>query len=265
VQTFSPREVQARVRAGDSAEVVAADTGWPLEKVIRYAEPLLAERAFIAEQAQSVEVRRSGGGATLLESAYAAIGVDPDAGTVSWDAWRREDGRWIVAARYVDSRGTHTARWTYDHGGRNLHALDDEARTLMGARPLPVPDPEAEIAEALDLVQDIAVVREQPGRPRLVAVPDTDTEDTNPEEGDEAEPNADAAEPVVDDTEPTITLPHPATVPAPAAEPRPEPSVPAPAVAPAAKPARKPKAKRGGRASVPSWDEILFGATKHED
>ena len=264
MQTFSPREVQARVRSGDSAEVVAADTGWPLDKVIRYAEPLLAERAFIAEQAQTVEVRRSGGGASLLESAYAAIGADPEAGSIAWDAWRREDGRWIVSAAYVDSRGTHTARWTYDHTGRNVHALDDEARTLMGARPVPVPDPETEIAEALDLVQDIAVVREPAGRPHLVAVPEPDAEpEPEAEPESDAEPESEAGNEseavsaaVAADTEPTITLPHPATAPAP------EPPAAPP---PAPKPARKPKAKRGGRASVPSWDEILFGATKHED
>ena len=59
LQTFSPREVQARVRAGESPDVIAAESDWPLDKVMRYAEPLLAERAFIAEQAQTVEVRRS--------------------------------------------------------------------------------------------------------------------------------------------------------------------------------------------------------------
>ena len=37
-----------------------------------------------------------------------------------------------------------------------------------------------------------------------------------------------------------------------------------PQVRPAAKPAPKPKVK-GKRASVPSWDEILFGATRGDD
>ena len=245
LQTFSPREVQSRVRGGDSAEVIAAETGWPLDKVLRYAEPLLAERAFIAQQAQSVEIRRSGGGATLLEAAYSAIGSDPEAGTIAWDAWRREDGRWIVTGTYTDAQGRHVARWTYDHSGRNLHPLDDEARTLMGARPVAVPDPEAQIAEALDLVQDVPVVREDAvdTRPHLVAVPDA------VEDADVVDDIADDT--AVDDTEPTITIPAP---------PAPAPAAPAPA-----KPARKPKPKRGGRASVPSWDEILFGATKHED
>ena len=54
----------------------------------------------------------------------------------------------------------------------------------------------------------------------------------------------------------TVTIAHPS-----AAE-EPEPAAPA---AERKAPARKPKAPRKGRASVPSWDEILFGATKSDD
>lgn len=246
------------MRGGESAEVVAAETGWPLDKVLRYAEPLLAERAFIAEQAQAVEVRRSGGGATLLEAAYQAIGGDPEAGSIAWDAYRREDGKWIVTGGWVDADGSHLARWTYDHAGRNLHPLDDDARILMGARPVAVPDPELDIAEALDLVAEIPVVREEADvRPRLVAVPDAEDE---PDDVDDADA-VDGIELVaVDDHADTavIVVEQPR-----ATEPAPEPA-PAPAPKPAPKAAPQRKAKRG-RASVPSWDEILFGATKHED
>lgn len=243
LQTFSPREIQARVRGGDSAEVIAAETGWPLDKVLRYAEPLLAERAYIAEQAQAVEVRRSGGGATLLESASAALGGDAASVDIAWDAMRREDGKWVVAATFRERDGAHTARWTYDHVGRNLHPLDDDARTLMGARPVPVPDVDLDIADALDLVADIPVVREDAveKRPRLVAVPDAE------ESVEEIEVPAAPTH-----HEPTVSIPHPS---APEAAPAEEKKKPA---------ARKPKARKG-RASVPSWDEILFGATRTDD
>lgn len=260
LQTFSPREIQSRVRGGESADVVAAETGWPLDKVLRYAEPLLAERAFIAEQAQSVEIRRSGGGATLLESAQAALadaGGAADRDAVAWDAWRREDGKWIVAATYTDGSGAHTAQWSYDHGGRNIHPLDDEARTLMGARPVAVPDPEVDIAEALDLVADIPVIREDAveARPHLVAVPDAHDEADETVEPGDAEKSALFDEPAVPThANETVTIPHPSAP----AEPESEPA--------RKTPARKPKAPRkGGRASVPSWDEILFGATKSDE
>jgi hypothetical protein len=258
LQTFSPREVQARVRGGESAEVVAADTGWPLDKVLRYAEPLLAERAFIAEQAQSVEIRRSGGGATLLEAAHAALddaGSAADRDALDWDAWRREDGKWIVSATYVDGDGTHTAQWSYDHAGRNIHPLDDDARMLMGARPMAVADPEVDIAEALDLVADVPVVREDAveARPHLVAVPDAEDE---PDDTDDAVDEPVLFEEPVAPTHAneTVTIEHPSA----REEPVPEEPV-------RKAPARKPKAPRKGRASVPSWDEILFGATKSDE
>jgi hypothetical protein len=241
------------VRGGDSPEVIAAETGWALDRVLRYAEPMLAERSFIAEQAQGVEVRRSGGGATLKESAYQAAGIDPEAGVIVWDAWRREDGRWIVGASYTDSSGSHAARWTYDHVGRNLHPIDDEARTLMGARPLPVPDAEIDIAEALDLIADIPVVREDAVevRPHLVAVPDAVDDDVEDVEIVEVEVLVDEVPERID----TDLFGEPRTTTPAASEPAP---------APAAKaPARKARPRKG-RASVPSWDEILFGAKTDE-
>jgi hypothetical protein len=258
LQTFSPREIQARVRGGDSAEVIAAETGWPLDKVLRYAEPLLAERAYIAEQAQGVELRRSGGGATLRETAADALGVEVDASDISWDAFRREDGKWVVSATFGDREGAHVAQWSYDHAGRNLHPLDDEARALMGARPVAVPDVELDIADALDLVSEIPVVREEAveARPRLVAVPDAVEDVEELELIAELDELDEAPVAVEDDTDLTIAIPHPS-----AAETPVEKAAPAAKKAPA-KP--KPKARKG-RASVPSWDEILFGASRPEE
>ena len=166
LNTFSPREVQARVRSGESAEAIASDTGWALDKVLRYAEPLLAERTFMANQAQTVEVRRSGGRVSLYEACEQVLGETTTDG-VQWDAHRRDDGRWIVTAN-VDG---DVASWTYDHHGRNLHPLDELARRLMGATPAPV-EHDVDIAEALDLAGDVPVVREtKEARPRLAVVP----------------------------------------------------------------------------------------------
>jgi hypothetical protein len=55
-----PREVQARVRAGATAEDVAAACGWPLDRVRRYEGPVLAERAHVADLAREVTLRRRG-------------------------------------------------------------------------------------------------------------------------------------------------------------------------------------------------------------
>ena len=265
LQTFSPREIQARVRAGASAEVIAADTGWPLDKVLRYAEPLLAERAYIAEQAQAVEVRRSGGGSTLLATAAAAVGSEPDTEAIVWDAWRREDGKWVVTATYHADDGAHTAQWSYDHAGHNIHPIDDDARLLMGVRR---EDPATvqfdAITDALDLIADRSPVSDESDdepepRPRLVAVPDAI------DDGADVDDPVDALEPefsgdlAPDYSEATVAIPHPSST----EGVQDAPSTAAKAAAKKAAP-RKPKARRG-RASVPSWDEILFGATRPED
>src|SRR5919107_203039 len=91
-----PREIQARIRAGESAEEVAAAAGVPIEHVRRYEGPVLAEREFVAGQARDVRVRRgtangSGGGAVagaatlgdVVSDRLASREVDPD--DVTWD------------------------------------------------------------------------------------------------------------------------------------------------------------------------------------
>ena len=248
LQTFSPREIQSRVRAGASADQVADDTGWPLDKVLRYAEPLLAERSFIAEQALLVEVRRSGGGASLRQTAAAAVGVPADSDEIAWDARRREDGKWVVSATYAERTKVHTAEWTYDHVGRNVHPLDDNARSLMGVRALG--DDQDDIAEALDLVTEPASEPAE-SRPRLVAVPDAKDEAAA---SDEPEDEPAPEQPVPAAKAPIASKPRPSII---------EETPPAPA-APAKTAAPKPKARKG-RAHVPSWDEILFGATRPDD
>ena len=244
--------MQARVRAGESAEEISADMGWPLDKVLRYAEPLLQERAYIAQQAQNVEVRRSGSSVSLKDSALKALGEGGQG--LSWDAHRREDSRWIVVATFGAGDKARTAQWTYDPAGRNLHPLDDQARALMGvAHEALTPAAVEVISDALDLARDEP---EQP-RPRLVAVPDPQTVILQrPESGDR---DASVTDPDQESpAHPIEPAPTPTTISAPAAAQ--EPAAPTPKPAAAAKPRG-----RKGRAAMPSWDEILFGTTRTDE
>ena len=134
---MSPREIQARVRAGASPEVVASETGWPLDKVTRYAEPPLGERAYMAEQARDVEISRSRGGSTLHQSVCTRLSVDPEGTDVTWDSYRADDGRWVVTA-YHAHQGVGT--WYYEAVGRTVHLADASARALMGGGPTEVAD-----------------------------------------------------------------------------------------------------------------------------
>src|SRR5690606_5380121 len=56
-----PKEIQARLRAGESSEEIAEAAGVPLERILRYAGPVLAERQYIAEQARRCVLRRQAG------------------------------------------------------------------------------------------------------------------------------------------------------------------------------------------------------------
>lgn len=131
---LSPREIQARVRAGQSVDDVAAVAGIAPDRVERYAGPVLAERAHVVELAQRAPARRASGGsapalAELVALRLAEQRVAPD--SVSWDAWRGDDDRWTVRLDYLGSGRTRSASWVYDPRSRVLAAADDEARWLV--------------------------------------------------------------------------------------------------------------------------------------
>ncbi|MFF0436338.1 septation protein SepH [Streptomyces sp. NPDC004327] len=130
-----PRDIQARIRAGASAEEVAQLAGIPVDRVRRFEGPVLAERAFMAERARKTPVRRPGEntGPQLGEAVQERLllrGAEKD--TVQWDSWRRDDGTWEVLLVYRVAGEVHTASWTYDPPRRLVQAVDDEARALIG-------------------------------------------------------------------------------------------------------------------------------------
>ncbi|HEY9408164.1 MAG TPA: septation protein SepH [Jiangellaceae bacterium] len=138
-----PREIQARIRAGESVEAVAAVAGMPLEKVRRFAGPVIAEREHIAGRARQATVRRRNGegkvrtlDAMVGESA-AAVGVDPD--DIGWDAWRRDDGRWQVRCSWTADDAETAAVFSFDPSGRSVVPEDDTARVVAGEAPPPAP------------------------------------------------------------------------------------------------------------------------------
>lgn len=130
-----PRDIQARIRAGASAEEVAQLAGIPVERVRRFEGPVLAERAFMAERARKTAVRRPGEntGPLLGEAVAERLmlrGAEKD--TAQWDSWRRDDGTWEVLLVYRAAGEPHAASWSYDPPRRIVQAMDDEARALIG-------------------------------------------------------------------------------------------------------------------------------------
>ncbi|MGC0399746.1 hypothetical protein RKD27_002390 [Streptomyces sp. SAI-126] len=130
-----PRDIQARIRAGATAEEVAQLAGIPVDRVRRFEGPVLAERAFMAERARKTPVRRPGenAGPQLGEAVQERLllrGAEKD--TVQWDSWRRDDGTWEVLLVYCVAGEPHSASWTYDPPRRLVQAVDEEARSLIG-------------------------------------------------------------------------------------------------------------------------------------
>ncbi|MCT2590637.1 DUF3071 domain-containing protein [Streptomyces sp. N2-109] len=130
-----PRDIQARIRAGATAEEVARLGGIAVERVRRFEGPVLAERAFMAERARKTPVRRPGenAGPQLGEAVAERLllrGADKE--TVHWDSWRRDDGTWEVLLTYQVATEPHSASWTYDPPRRLVQAVGDEARALIG-------------------------------------------------------------------------------------------------------------------------------------
>ncbi|CAD5935956.1 MULTISPECIES: septation protein SepH [Streptomyces] len=139
-----PRDIQARIRAGASAEEVAQFAGIPVDRVRRFEGPVLAERAFMAERARKTPVRRPGEntGPQLGEAVQERLllrGADKE--TVQWDSWRRDDGTWEVLLVYRVAGEPHSASWSYDPPRRLVQALDDEARSLIGESDGAAPEP----------------------------------------------------------------------------------------------------------------------------
>ncbi|WP_205315600.1 septation protein SepH, partial [Nonomuraea lactucae] len=132
-----PKEIQARIRAGETAEEIAATAGIPVERVRWFEGPVLQEREYVAQQAQRVAVRMPGessAGPTLGDLVAERLtrrGVPTD--EIDWDSAKRDDGLWRVKLGYVWNGHTRHAEWLFDPRRRHVTPHDDEALRLSSA------------------------------------------------------------------------------------------------------------------------------------
>jgi hypothetical protein len=234
---------------------------------------VLAEREHIADRAQRSSLRRRSGDGGDASGRSRTLGdavaghlrdLNVPAGAVTWDAYRREDGRWALTGDFEAGPRKGAARFAFDAPGNFVVTENDDARWLIG-----------DLADAPE--RPAPVARKKGPERRLSAVP-----------SDELPLGDDAIEMVRDDEETAA----PVRAVAPAAETPAGPSGPsgpsvfdevlredpdAPAEAPLetvetveepvsedAEAPKRPARKKGARASVPSWDEIMFGGGKQE-
>jgi hypothetical protein len=186
-----------------------------------------------------VEISRSRGGSTLEESVLTRLAADPD--DVTWDSYRTDDARWVVTATH---QGASVGVWTYETVGRTVHPHDESARALMGGGP-------SAVAETHASSIDVSPVSDS-------------GEDAKPEPSTEIDQPEDAPRPrLVSVTSNPVSDASPSPAPA---EERIEQDALLEQSDVSAAPRRTKRSKgKKGRASVPSWDEILFGASRPED
>jgi len=278
---LSPREIQQRLRAGLTPAELAQLSGEPLEAIEKFAAPVLAERQFVIDQAQATRIGRDSGApllGDLVVDRLAARGVRPEA--ISWDAWRAVDEPWRVCVDFQIDGRLSRAVWTYDHGARSLTADDEEAcwltETELLDAPIPLrhlaavkldaePRPSRPTAPAVDrVVSD--------GAPPSAAIPMPDPHALTPTEAllEDLNGKRGTREPVdlgEDDDEPEVfegfgpaRTTRTAEVGFGAKAPEAEPEQPQEPTRAPATPANGTERKKRGRAPVPSWDEIVFGA-----
>ena len=143
---LNPREIQSRIRAGESVDQVARSADVPVDEVEAFATPVLAERRHQAASALASHVRRRGetGSSRALEAVVAdrllSQGIDPD--DVAWDAWRGDNRVWTVQGRYRAGEEEREALFHFDPRARFSTAANEEARALIGeASPAEQPTP----------------------------------------------------------------------------------------------------------------------------
>ena len=193
---LSPREIQTRIRSGESVEDVARVAGVDRERVERFAAPVIAEREHVAGLAMMSSARRRGEtsahrtlrGALNERLLPKGVGID----TVAWDSYRLDDGRWSVTADYESGESSRQAVFYFDVAGRYSVAGNDEGRWVLGDVPPargaepgalpPAPGEQGDDTEpTIDLSDELALVRaiqDVPPAPRAGSEPPTVVEVT---------------------------------------------------------------------------------------
>lgn len=130
----APRDIQSQIRAGMSAEEVAAATGASLEFVQKFEGPVLAERNFVISAALAVAVHTAhdaeSGAAADFGSVIRERLVDLGADRERWVSWKEAASGWIVKLEFTAGDIDHDARWQFDPKKSTLVPLNSDATTL---------------------------------------------------------------------------------------------------------------------------------------
>jgi hypothetical protein len=257
---LSPKEIQARLRAGETVEQIATSAGMAVTRVERFAGPVAGEMARMIDEARAGFVTRGRLGRSAVALGKAVEGqlaeqAKPD--SVVWSAHREEDGRWRVQVAWTARGRARTAAWRYDPQRKALEAVDPGSAALGHVDSNPAPPRRTTKKPAAASPAPAVATRKAPKPP--------------------AAKKAAAKK--------AAASPKPAAAPARPAKPAPRRKAAAPAgrprlqVVPNPSPASKPRAPKAApkptaaeerdgvksRASVPAWADVLLGTTPSSD
>ncbi len=270
--TLGPREIQRRIRGGLDPADIAELTGADLVQIERYAAPVMAERAYVVESAQSVRIGHQSDVPVLGELVAHRLATRGISHGVTWLSWREEGEPWSVAVDFPVSGRTTRAEWHFDPATGALDARDDEARWLtetelldapIPARHLSVVDESAPLAESRPV--PVTAAPHDPESPTELLLSDLGERRGQRDAADDLDLDAD--DDLFDGFGPlagrsgsdvSFVASRPEKEEAPeAAAPVEPPVAQDPTPTP---PGGESRSRRGNRAKVPSWDEIVFGA-----
>src|ERR1700684_2093754 len=181
-----PKEIQARSRAGETVEEIADAAGIPVEGGRWFEGPVLAERGYMAEQAQNASVRRQGDSTPgprlgeIVAVRLTDLGADPE--DAQWDSRKHGDGSWQVQRAFRAGGRLHIAEWLFAPRRRHVAPADDNAARLsLPDTELPPPAPGSLTAAT------VTPIPPRPDRPPFP--PQRSTPGTGPGTGADAQPD----------------------------------------------------------------------------
>ena len=279
--TISPREIQEEIRVGRTIEEIVRSSGAPEQYVRKFAQPVLDELNHAVLNALTVRLEIAGDRfneptarefGEIIKSRLAASG----AGIEKWSAMKAPDNGFFIYCEFELDGEVKKATWSYDPkrlvlAPENQLAINLSSQDrIVDQTPKLKTVPIASSGITENLADTVDLVRAMPTSESF-STSGAEQSSTNPEPAisetadllealrkkREARENVEQLEPHPS-TEGLriVTLP-PEQIQDSAPEIEPDP-IPAPAVE------DQPSSPKRGRASIPSWDEIVFG-TKTED
>ncbi len=132
----SPKDIQAHIRRGLTAQQVADLTGEEVTYIEKFEGAVIAERNFIVDQALAVSVTTRSGDETTFGQSIRERLEEISASGEKWSAWKEETG-WLIELTFAEGDVEHSARWTFHQRKHVLEPLNEDATVLSRHEPMP--------------------------------------------------------------------------------------------------------------------------------